>query len=189
MYCKNFLDSLNALWAEECGFDKKTGQCRSETDGGLNDNPNDKGSITKFGISLRFYKGIYPKASKDSIRNLTKEESIQIYWDHFYSNLNYDKINNLELSRKLFLTAVNMGKNRPNKWIQQICNDLGSKLIVDGILGKISIEEINRWCDINLKQIKESFIKCQLDEYDRIIKNDPSQKIFKLGWKKRANKW
>lgn len=174
MYSKNFLDSLDMLWKWE-GGDKY-----HEVEG-------DNGGATLFGISLRFYKSIYPKANKDSIKNLSQDEAIKIYWDYFYSNLNYDKIDNLEVSRKLFLTAVNMGKSRPNKWIQQICNDLGSKLVVDGILGKLSIEEINRLCDINLKEIKESLIKKQIEEYERIVKNDPTQKKFLKGWKNRAN--
>ena len=80
-----------------------------------------------------------------------------------------------------------MGKNRPNKWIQQTCNELGSKLIVDGVLGKLSLEEINRLCDIRLKEIKQSLIDKQIEEYNRIVEKDPSQQKFLKGWIKRAN--
>jgi type VI secretion system secreted protein VgrG len=187
-YNKNFLDSLEELWEIECGIDK-SGKPRVDIDGGLNDIKNDNGGITKYGISLRFFKNLYPNATKESIINLTKEDAINLYWNNFYINFNYDKINNFNLSRKLFLTAVNMGKNRPNRWIQQICNELGSSLICDGILGKISIEEINRLTDTKLKEIKEKFIKYQCDEYNNIVERNPTQKKFLKGWLKRGKLW
>ena len=189
MYSDNFTKSLTALWKHECGYDKKTKKCRVDIDGGLNDIPEDNGGITKYGISLRFYKLINKKAGKDSIRNLSKEEAIDIYWRYFYSNLNYQKINDYKLSKKLFLTAVNMGKNRPNKWLQEICNDLGSKLKVDGVIGNKSLEEINKWTDIHYEKIKDSFIKKQSEEYKRIVNKNPSQKVFEKGWQKRAKEW
>ena len=181
MYNKNFIDSLPLLWRWEVGTTKKALQS-----GGLVNDPDDKGGITKWGISYRFYKSIFLKSSENSIINLTQDEAINIYWDYFYSNHHYDKINNFELSRKLFLTCVNMGKNRPNRWIQQICNELGSKLTVDGILGNLSIEEINKWTDVNINKIKELFIEKQIAEYNRIVSADATQKKFLKGWTSRA---
>ena len=188
-YNKNFLDSLESLFAYECGFDKKTKKCRSETDGGLNDIEGDNGGITKFGISFKFYKQLFPKATAQSIIDLTKEQAIYLYWEHFYKNFNYDKINNFNLSKKLFLTSVNMGKNRPNRWIQQICNNLGSNLVCDGILGNLSLEEINKWTDININAIKEQFIEYQKKEYNNIVKKNATQKKFLKGWLLRAEEF
>ena len=187
-YNKNFLDSLGELWRTECGIDK-SGKLRVDIDGGLNEVENDNGGITKYGISLRFFKNLHPKATKESIINLTKEEAINLYWNHFYLNFNYDKINNFNLSRKLFLTAVNMGKNRPNRWIQTICNELGSNLVCDGILGNMSIEEINRLSNIKINDIKEKFINYQCLEYNKIVEKDITQKKFLKGWIKRSKSW
>lgn len=51
-------------------------------EGGLSDDPDDPGGITKYGISLR----AYPLLLEDGIRNLTKHDAAVIYkrdyWDH-----------------------------------------------------------------------------------------------------------
>lgn len=172
-YNKNFIESLELLFKLE-GGDKY-----HEIEG-------DNGGATKYGISLTFLRGINSNANKDTIRELTKEEAVDIYWKYFYSNNNYHNISNFEVSRMIFVTAVNMGKNRPNRWIQSICNDLGSSLVVDGVIGKLSIEEINRHCDVSPKKIKEEFVNIQIREYERIVKNNPTQKKFLRGWKARA---
>jgi lysozyme family protein len=60
-------------------------------EGGYNNNSNDKGGATKFGISSRSYPDV-------DIANLTKTEAKNIYKRDFWDNYLYKKIENLEVA-------------------------------------------------------------------------------------------
>lgn len=177
MYNDNFLKSLDMLFKWE-------GEKYHKVEG-------DTGGATKYGISLNFYKLIKNDAKESDIESLTKDDAISIYWKYFYinNNNNYHLIEDFLVSRKLFITSINMRNGVANKFIQKVCNELNnSGLICDGILGEKSINEINRLCKMNMNtKIIEKFIEFQINHYNKIVEKNESQRKFLKGWLNRAN--
>ena len=83
-------------------------------EGGLVDDPADPGGLTNFGIALTRH----PDLTADFIRNMTREEAIEIYrkqyWTEFLSSVNDQRIANA-----LFDIRVNEGSGTEFKILTQ----------------------------------------------------------------------
>lgn len=158
-----------------------------EREGGLEDNPHDKGGVTNFGISLRFYKTLYPEAIEDDIKNLPKEQAIEIYKKHFWENSRITEINCQAISNMCFDMHVNMGLAVSSKILQRaLCCVAGNAnwLLDDGILGDNTISLTNKLRDIDLLVIA---LRSERAGYYRdIATREPSQREFLEGWLNRA---
>lgn len=164
-----------------------------EHEGLLNDVKGDKGGITNYGISLAFLKTLSiaegdldndKDIDANDIKKLDIEHAQEIYfnnfWKPFYDSMSYEK-----LAIKLFDVGVNAGTGRSNKLLQTSLNNLGSKILVDGLIGKTTLSEILKYTE---QDVLKSYCKTQADFYNNIVKNDPTQKKFINGWLNRA-KW
>ena len=78
-------------------------------EGGLEEDANDSGGITAYGISYRFLKSVRPETTEDDIRHLTRESVLPIYKQYFWDGNHYDKILNQNVCNYIFDTAVNEG--------------------------------------------------------------------------------
>lgn len=107
--------------------------------------PRDPGGPTKFGWTLKSYKRLIdPKATKESIKNLTESNASLYYKKYFWERYGASKIKNRRLSITLLLAQVNLGPYRPSRILQRESNEFcGSELKEDGILGGKSIKSIN----------------------------------------------
>ena len=160
-----------------------------KNEGGFNDIPQDKGSATNYGISLRFYQSkIDSNATKDTIKNLTRQDAEDIYFQYFWHNNKYDEIKAQVLAEKLLDISVNMGNTIANRFCQKAYNALGlKKLEVDGIMGSNTIDELNKCSQENIINMI-SYIKIfQKNYYLEIVSNRPDQHIFLKGWLNRAD--
>lgn len=147
-----------------------------KNEGGYNNIKEDKGGATNFGISLSFYrKNFDEKADNNVIKNLTKEKACIIYEKFFWS---FNEINSQKIANKLFDSCVNLGNKQAIKLAQRVC-----EIKDDGIFGANTIKAIN---NKNSQEFIDEYVKIQTRFYLQIIKNDPSQIIFKNGWLKRA---
>lgn len=105
-------------------------------EGGLSEDSDDPGGVTKYGISQRSYPG-------EDIRHLTQERAIQIYYEDWWSHNNYGCIGNPQLAAKVFLLAANMGHKAAVRLLQRASNQVGPYLIVeDGFLGLKTFEAV-----------------------------------------------
>lgn len=165
-----------------------------ENEGGLIDNPNDPGGITKYGISLRFLKsipldilksfGIY-SAESDDISNLTIPQAKSLYKYSFWDIAKFTDITNQDCVNYIFDMAVNMGINPAIKCAQRACwSFMGKKGIIDddGILGKKSIEMINHCGRYLLPSIRSE----RAGYYRVLIAERNNLKEFINGWLNRA---
>lgn len=84
-------------------------------EGGLVDNPEDPGGLTKYGISQRSYPDL-------DIRNLTIEQATDIYKKDYWNLCNCDAYS-WPLDICIFDTAVNMGNSRAMNLLEQIRED------------------------------------------------------------------
>ncbi len=145
-------------------------------EGGFSDDKNDKGGITKFGISERSYPNI-------DITQLTLEEAKNIYYEDFWLKNKCDKIIHTKVAIKLFDISVNTGLKVAARILQRAVRASGIMLSEDGIIGEKTINSVNKIDG----GILLSALKSEIAGYYRIIitKND-RLKVFENGWLNRA---
>lgn len=145
-------------------------------EGGYSDNLNDKGGITKFGISSRSYPDI-------DIANLTKEEAKNIYKRDFWDKYFYKNINNLEVATKFFDLAVNMGHHWACVIMQRALRASGKNVIEDGDFGPKTLDAINNVDSTDLLAALKSEAAGYYRTLATIYKTD---NVFLKGWLNRA---
>jgi lysozyme family protein len=146
-------------------FDEAIGFVLSN-EGGLSNDPSDPGGLTNFGISQKQYPAL-------DIRNLTREDAVQIYQDDYWNKFQYGDITSQRVATKLFDSAVNMGPVRAVRLLQLAVN-----VQADGVLGVQTIAAVNAADESNLM---DEF-KAQLAKYYC----DLGKPEFMLGWLRRA---
>ena len=160
-------------------------------EGGFSDQQQDPGGATNFGISLRWLKsqGLYgdlddnQKVDIDDIKAIDLETATRIYRDKWWNKYHYDRFMDCDIATKVFDMSVNMGSNRAHRILQLAINALGGNLIVDGILGPITMKSTNiESKDILIKEIRDE----QKRFYLRLIAKRPDMVVFKRGWLRRA---
>lgn len=137
-------------------------------EGGLVDDKNDSGGLTKYGIS----KKAYPKLDID---NLTIEQAKDIYYRDYWGRCKCDYLPDA-LSVAVFDYAVNSGTIKAIKSLQMA---LG--VTVDGIIGNQTIGAANR---VPLGPVVESIHTERLN-FLRSLKN---WKRYGNGWGSRVNR-
>ncbi len=158
-----------------------------EHEGGFNSTVGDNGGATSFGISLVFLKSINDDINHDGhvdwldIKSLTKDQAEELYWDNFWKPL-YDKVTE-RLGIKMFDVAVNAGNSRSNKLLQTALNKLGSKLMVDGVIGQTTFGEAAKYSE---DSILAAYCQSQKEFYEGIVKANPTQAKFLKGWTNRS---
>jgi len=112
-------------------------------EGGFYHNPV-TGEIVNHGITLKFVQtsGYKPDADENFIRNLGVDEASAIYKTYFWDHNHLGSINDQNLANKAFDLTVNMGP-AALKLLQTAVNACGGQCTADGILGPVSIAQIN----------------------------------------------
>lgn len=137
-----------------------------ENEGGYVNDPDDAGGETKYGITKKQYLLL-------DIKNLTKEEAIEIYKRDYWTPSKASSLpHNLQYA--YFDTVVNCGQGTAVKILQRAA---GAK--VDGMIGPKTIARA-RFCHL------VHFQAYRVLYYASIVVHKPSQKKFWLGWFKRA---
>lgn len=145
-------------------------------EGGYNNNSNDKGGLTKFGISSRSYPDV-------DIANLTKIEAENIYKKDFWDKYLYKKIRNLEIATKFFDLAVNMGHHWACVLVQRALRASGKNVVEDGDFGPKTLDAINNVDSTDLL----AALKSEAAGYYRTLAAiDKQDKVFLKGWLNRA---
>jgi lysozyme family protein len=166
-------------------------------EGGYSDDKKDAGGATNFGISLRFLqevnKGTLKRIgitdtrtpTKQTIKELTKEQAVSLYYSEFWNQTRFDKIMNTIIAKYIFDMSVNHGLQQATKNVQRACWAAQKKkdfLIDDGLLGPKTLGAVN--------QISFSLIPAMMAEragfYRRLVIRKPDQEKFLDGWLERA---
>lgn len=148
-------------------------------EGDLANDPADPGGITRWGISLRSY----PHLGEEGIRNLTREQAIEIYRQDFWERWGYDRIRDLAVATKVFDMAVNMGPKRAHTLLQQALGLIGSPVVVDGILGPQTLKATN---EADPSRLLEALRLLSARYYWELVRLDGRRKKFLQGWLARA---
>lgn len=157
---------------------------------GLSINPDDRGGVTKFGITLPVlsqYTG--RQCSSDDIRALTAADARKIYKKLFWDDSRFDLLDSYPaVQLAAFDFAVNSG---PGASIRTLQNYLASAMVpctADGLLGP----ETTAGLDKVIAGTSELFVALGLTRarrmlMARICERDKSQSAFIVGWISRTH--
>jgi lysozyme family protein len=155
-------------------------------EGGLSDDKDDKGGITKFGISQRFLQGLEGRKVKaQDIRNLTREDAVDIYKKFWWDKYEYGKIDYQPLADKILDISVNMGPFEAALLLEKAC-----KIKRDAFpSSKLSLQLINYINALSEEEKKHILLDLKLlsiNYYINIADRNRRQEKFLKGWIKRA---
>lgn len=163
-----------------------------EIEGVDSDHAADAGGKTRYGVSTRFLKLANEDINGDGHVNemdvsaLTLDDARRIYREHFWEHYRLDEFANDRLATKALDLFVNMRGTRAAKCFQSAVNIMMARpvLTVDGILGSKSIQIIN---GINDLELYVTHVKIeQAEVYRTIVRKDGTQRVFLVGWLRRA---
>jgi lysozyme family protein len=86
-------------------------------EGGFVNDPDDSRGATKYGVSLKTYKTLYPKVTEQTIKELTIAEAKAFYYEHFCLAAGCDEIRNLDIDIRLFDALIHMGKYQAARFV------------------------------------------------------------------------
>lgn len=161
-YSKAFDDAIKVVLAHE---------------GGYVNHPNDPGGETNYGITKRTYPHL-------DIKNLTKDQAIEIYYNDWWLKNKYNKFPHPKFAAKVFDTAINMGAKQAHKLVQRSLKAVGNQsIVVDGMLGPKSMAAMRHSSE---NELLASFRSEQAGRYRVLMTANSKLKAFKTGWLKRA---
>jgi lysozyme family protein len=160
-------------------------------EGGLSDDKNDPGGITRYGISLRYIKSQHididgdGDSNRDDIIKLTQSDADRIYLIDWWSRYGYEKINDIHVATKLMDASVNMGASRAHKLAKQALNAIHHQLIpINGTLDSRTIALINT----TEPSVMMDALRAQEERFYRdIVRRNPHLRCFLTGWIKRSS--
>lgn len=151
-------------------------------EGGFINDPSDRGGATMQGITIKTYT-LYckmknkPKPTVATLRRITNEEWTDILKTLFWDKWRADEIKSQPVANMLVDWLWNSGK-----WGIIIPQRILG-VTADGIVGTRTISAINNADSVKLfdglKQARLNFIQS-------IVRNNPTQKRFLNGWKRRV---
>lgn len=161
MHEPNFEESVEFVLAHEGGY--------------VND-PNDAGGETNWGISKRSYPDL-------DIKNLTREEAIEIYRRDFWEASRANQISHGEIAKKVFDFCVNMGERRGVRLLQQAINDVWALSIsTDGRIGPQTLGAI----DTAIERDGWRMLYIAYSHRAAMFYRNLNQPRFLRGWLRRA---
>lgn len=137
-------------------------------EGGYDNDPDDPGGETKYGIDKRSHPG-------EDIKNLSEGRAREIYWKEYWLKAKCDQLPP-RCGEVVMNIAVNAGHGRAAKWLQQA---LG--VAADGIIGSRTLEAAALYTgDLSAKLLDRT------EEHYRSISRGKLAKFLK-GWLNRNN--
>ena len=160
------------------------------SEGGLSNHPADRGGLTNMGITAGTLARAYEREivrCKD-VRRLTRADAKTIYKAFYWQPSRADEMP-WPLGALHFDAAVNHGLGGAARLLQKTLNDLGVLLKVDGAVGPATMRALSSSLGGgNLRRICDSYLDEREALFYRIVKNNPSQKVFLRGWLNRVAK-
>lgn len=140
-----------------------------EQEGGLTDDPNDPGGLTKFGISKQAYPNL-------DIRNLTVEQAKEIYLRDYWNPCKCDELPT-EFAISLFDSAVNQGPQVAIRIMQRAL-----KVKDDGVIGPKTLAAA-----FSVQPRAYRLVLAErLAAYMRLIQAKPNLAVFGVNWSFRV---
>lgn len=148
-------------------------------EGGLADNPADRGGLTKWGITQGTYAGYRRDVSQppQPVALITLDEMRDIYRRNFYEPCRCFLMTPV-WAMLVFDTAILCGPGRAINWMQDAVG-----VTVDGKLGPVTFAAM-RTSRIGPRR----FLDLRVEFHQKTVDNDPSQAVFIKGWLNRVDR-
>ncbi len=162
------------------------------------DTPGDAGGPTKWGLSLnRFWLGEDPEdfpqlgitlsfpapTTADDVQALTQPQAEETYQKCWWDRFGYGRVDDQQCATKIFDMAVNMRRPVAHRLSQQAANDLGARLVLDGIFGNQTVGAINT-------SEPRAYLRALCHEHEEfykdLVRQNPKKAKFLSGWLIRA---
>ena len=159
-----------------------------KAEGGYVNDPVDKGGETYRGITRKNWPNWAGWKTVDASKPLKtgaiipslENEVKKFYQSNYWLPLKATELKTQVIAELIVDWRINGGYSATE--FQNAINTAGGKLVVDGEVGPITIKAANT---VNQKKLYEAIIAARKADYDRIVKNNPSQQKFYAGWLNR----
>lgn len=144
-----------------------------KNEGGLANKKHDKGGLTKYGITKQYYPHL-------DIRNLTKQQAIDIYQKDYWQKIKGDWIKHQSVANYLLDTSIHIGVSGSVKILQNI---------LDVTTDRYGVIDHNTLNALNMMEPKDILSKYKVHKVrylSKICIRDNTQCRFLPGWIKRA---
>lgn len=169
-------------------------------EGGFVDDPDDPGDATKFGVTLSTLQRLGIDLTRDGhvdrsdLTRLSAERAAQIFIEHYFLRPGLGDLPKA-LQPSVFDMYVNSGSNAV-KILQNLVNDMGADLKVDGVLGERSKKAVEAAAQANAGLLVDAYGIARRNYYYRLADARPASRKFvrrkdggKAGWILRAEEF
>lgn len=163
------------------------------SEGGISDHPADRGGLTNMGVTAGTLNRAYIQkvVSHNDVRRLTRAEAAKIYEEFYWKPSSACEMP-WPLCALHFDAAVNHGLGGSAKLLQRTLSKMRSvPLTIDGDIGS-KTKRVLYAAMVDMEanaQYRRTFCMTYLDFREQlfkaIIRNRPSQKVFRDGWMNR----
>ena len=144
---------------------------------GVSNRSSDRGGFTVDGVTLTTFRRFYGQdKTKDDLRNMTRPMWRHIMKSGYWDVCKADQIEDQALAEIIVDWCVNSGTLR----IRNVQTILGVK--PDGCVGPITLDAIN---SSDKTDLYAKIMTARKGWFERIVRNDPSQKDNLEGWMNR----
>lgn len=167
------------------------------------------GEYSKYGVSLRFLKSVFPEADKQMVDELTSTVVSSLYRNYFWAKYKIGEIADQKLATAVLDLTVNMGpghivQNQNGAQITRTLRDGGITLLqktvnqlrlfhedfltIDGVMGPKTIDAVNK--SLSMQTAPDEVLKMYVEHakfrYQAIAVADPRHGRDIKGWMARA---
>ena len=144
----------------------------------LTNNPNDRGGVTYAGISRKFWLSWQGWAFIDRDDIPPTQLVRDFYKTNFWDVIRGDELTDNRIASSIFNFAVNTGVKVAVKLAQIVVG-----VTPDGSLGEKTLAALNA---SSASTFSSNYTLAKVARYRDIVKRDPTQKVFLLGWINRS---
>lgn len=161
-------------------------------EGGLSEDPDDPGGVTRWGISLGFLRRAGDPAGDidrdgdvdaDDVRAVTHDFAADIYRRQWWDRYGYARINDPGIAVKIFDLAVNMGPAPAHRCLQRAVRACWFAVADDGVFGPKTLAAVNA---ADPRLLMAALKSEAAGHYRALIAARPSLAKYERGWANRA---
>ncbi len=147
---------------------------------GISNRASDRGGFTVDGVTLTTFRQFYGQdKTEDDLRNMTRSQWRHIMKTGYWDVCKADRIDDQKLAELIVDWCVNSGTAR----IRNVQTILGVR--PDGCVGTITLGAINGG---DADELYRRIMTARRGWFERIVRNDPRQKVNLHGWMNRLKR-
>ncbi len=151
-----------------------------DREGGYVNHPADRGGPTKYGITKATLERYLGKEVQDrAVREMPREMAVAIYRSLYIVGPGFHKIEDARLRAQVVDAGVMHGTGWAARRLQEVAG-----VRVDGIIGPVTLKAVNFQAKID--GLSGRFAARRIRKIARIVRRNPSQLVFLVGWIDRA---